>query len=150
SKLSYILYAIAERNLSNKLLSSGHHSSHSIRFVHQPTGSEDPYFTANFERMPRNPQQNESVILNVVIEPLNALHLVHVDWSLNGKQQLPVRMKLIQATDGDKIWQADLGFFQYGDKVEYTFVVVQDGGDSRSEVYGFKVRKWHALGKVIR
>lgn len=145
SKLSYILYAIVERNLNHKLQSGGQNSGSAIKFIHQPTGSDDPYVTANFERAPRYPQSNENVVLNLIIEPMNSQQLVNVVYSLNGKLQSPVRMKLAQAAEGDKLWQAEIGSFQQGDKVEYAFQVDQESRFIHSDGYEFIIREWQSL-----
>jgi alpha-D-xyloside xylohydrolase len=150
SKLSHILYAIAERNLGNKLQSGQKKIGSSIKFIHQPTGSDDPYFKANFERFPRYPQANENVVLHLVTEPLNPMQLILVEWSLGCQRQTPVRMKLVKAADGEKLWKADLGSFQLGDNVEYKFQLAQeDAAAACSDIYAFKVRQWQPLNHIL-
>ncbi|MEX2461976.1 MAG: TIM-barrel domain-containing protein [Paenibacillaceae bacterium] len=145
SKLSHILYAIAERNVSKKLQNNSQKNGSAIKFIHQPTGSDDPYFKANFERIPRYPQSNENVVLNLVTEPLNPQQNIKVEWSVGGQLQTSERMKLVQAPDGEKLWKAELGSFQLGDEVEYRFQLDQAGGVSCSDTYVFKVRQWLPL-----
>lgn len=145
SKLSTIIHSIAEQNLSKKLQSGQQNSGTALKFIHQPTGSDDPYYKANFERAPRYPQSNENVVLHVVTEPLNPQQQILVDWSLNGQSQISIRMKLAQAADGEKLWKSDLGTFQLGDQVEYRFQQAQEESHSYSETYAFKVSQWQAL-----
>ncbi|MFD2327831.1 TIM-barrel domain-containing protein [Cohnella sp. GCM10020058] len=112
---------------------------------HKPVGENDPYSTRNYERDPRHPEAGEQVWIRAHTIPFHADQQVHVVCHAEGKATADYRMTLAVSPDGERYWEACIGSFQDGRRVNYEFEVRFDNEIARSESYGFDVLSWHRL-----
>jgi alpha-glucosidase (family GH31 glycosyl hydrolase) len=147
--LSYVLYSIAQQSIDSNQHFAIADSSALMRFIHYPTGWDDPYFFENNERVPRYPEVGQEIILKMVTQPFEAEMRPFVELYLNGQLQPKVSMSLITSPDGERYWQAEIGSFYFGDDVVYKFVVDENDMYVQSTEYSFSVRRWQPLNRVL-
>lgn len=149
SYLSYILFAIADQNIEIKERQGAAAGTGKLLIIHNPSGLSNPYRAENYERYPGNPEVNDNVQLKAVTQPFDINQKVYVKYSVNNIEKEKLKMKLCVSQDGEKFWQADIGCFNFGDRVEYKFEVKYNSTVTKSILYAFDVRKWQSPGKVI-
>ena len=149
SYLSYVLYAIADNNINSKQRSS-HESTESIKTIHNPKGSENRYMNVNIGRCPYNPLSNDDVILKMITQPFDSNQKIRVEYSVNGNVLKNADMHLESSDEGEKYWEAGIGTFDFGDFVEYRFIVAADSVQTISETYSFSVMAWKPVGKITQ
>lgn len=150
SPLSYILFAIASHNLEIRVEGGVSDTSSKVVILHDPSGTDDPYFFNRNERFPRFPAQDEKVFVNIVTQPFQPAQLVYVECAVNGRANEPIKMEAVTSDKGEKYWQACLGSFQAFDQVEYGFKVLETKDTTTVPTYSFSVRNWVSLQQIIR
>ena len=81
---------------------------------HQPYAYDDLYSTQPTERMPRDPMEGDTVLINATSWPIESGQTVWITWTKNGVAQ-PVIGASWQYNDGNNsYWQASLGRFTPG------------------------------------
>jgi len=149
SPFSGIVYELARRSLLKENANPGA-SAAAIRFVHRPTGYDDPYVVLPGERFPRHPEAGDEVSVHLITQPHRQDQIVHVHVEVNGREGDPIRMEPDTAANGEARWSARLGTFGAGDAVKYRFSA--RGTDSEpaeeSAGYGFAVRTWQSFDRV--
>ncbi len=141
---SYILFAIAKRDIESKDYSRNH--SQSIMLKHIPCGFQNPYRKESYERLPNYPVEGDEVVLNLVAEPIRDNQNAYANYRV-GDRENRIKMQLVRADGGEEHYTASIGAFNYRDIVEYYFTV--DEEEVKSEVYSFSVRKWLPIGSLI-
>lgn len=149
SYLSYILFAIANQNIGIKERQGAGSETRKLLIIHHPCGLSNPYRAENYERYPRNPEVNDNVRLKMITQPFDINQKAFVHYSVNNKEIEKAEMKLYTSEEGERFWQADIGSFSFGDRVEYKFQVSDNLTVTESMPYTFDIREWRAPGKVI-
>ena len=116
---------------------------------HQPYAYDDLYSTQPTERMPRDPMEGDTVLINATTWPIESGQTVWITWTKNGVAQ-PVIGASWQYNDGNNsYWQASLGRFTRGDRIEY---LVHANEDSANEQvigpFSFLVISWSTVTGV--
>ena len=116
---------------------------------HQPYAYDDLYSTQPTERMPRDPMEGDTVLINATSWPIESGQTVWITWTKNGVAQ-PVIGASWQYNDGNNsYWQASLGRFTRGDRIEY---LVHANEDSANEQvigpFSFLVISWSTVTGV--
>jgi alpha-glucosidase (family GH31 glycosyl hydrolase) len=146
---------------------------------HRPLGFEAPYTHGPDERFPRWPQAGQPVSLGLTVPLNDEPEQVYCLWRLNGAVQpaLPLRKLGLaprqaspflavsplneagleaalevargKGEESQLCWEAGIGPFVFGDRVEYTFSTSPQG-DPVSENYefSFETRAWQKLQLV--
>ncbi|HEX7714834.1 MAG TPA: hypothetical protein VF531_12540, partial [Bacillota bacterium] len=83
SYLGYVLYAIAQLNIRSKEAMTID-SSESIKIIHMPKGTENPYLRETAARYPHHPEKDDIVVLKMITQPLILSQEAYVEYSLNG------------------------------------------------------------------
>lgn len=148
SYLSYILFAIAKQNIGIKEHQGAGSETGKFLIIHNPSGLNNPYRAENYERYPRNPEANDTVRLKMVTQSFDTNQKAYVDYSVNDKEKEKLEMKLSTSQEGEKFWQADIGSFNFGDRVEYKFEVRDNSTVTESMLYTFDVREWRSPGEI--
>ncbi len=149
SHLSYVLYAIANRNIAYKE-QAGFKSTGCIDILHSVEGTRNKYLRGDTERYPNHPIEGDSVFLRMITQPFNISQQAYVEYSLNGIPQEKVKMKVETSREGEKYWEACIGHFAFGDEVEYRFAVQAENLETFSPKYQFIARGWKSVGVITR
>ncbi|MDI4647264.1 TIM-barrel domain-containing protein [Cohnella hashimotonis] len=112
---------------------------------HKPVGENDPYSSRNYERDPRHPEAGEPVWIRAHTIPFHADQHVCVIRHVEGEAPQEYPMRLAASPDGERYWEASIGSFQDGRRVNYEFEARFDNEIARSGSYGFDVLRWHRL-----
>ena len=116
-----------------------------LAILHQPTGTDAPYFAGPDERLPRDPIGGDMVGIGFLTQPGRAAGDVRLFWTRNGRPQTPIQGRPVaQGNDADR-WLCELGVLEAGDTVEYWMIAT--GGERRAETerYRFGVRRQRRL-----
>src|SRR5215213_180362 len=119
-----------------------------LAILHQPTGTDAPYFAGPDERVPRDPIGGDMVGIGFLTQPGHAASDVRLHWTRNGRPQTPLQGRPVaQGNDADR-WLCELGVLEAGDTVEYWMVAT--GGEQRAETerYRFGVRRQRRLAGI--
>lgn len=151
SDLASTLYAIASLALQTALKKEIDGSSEErIHMLHTPTGTDDPYVYAPHERAPRYPQAEELVHVSMTTVPFHpTTQQAWVEYRINGGDWYTSRIELEPSKQGEQVWKSALGRFQFAEKIEYRFKVVEGEAEQYSELYAFQVRAWKELGQIV-
>ena len=147
SYLGYVLYAIAQLNIRSKEAMTID-SSESIKIIHMPKGTENPYLRETAARYPHHPEKDDIVVLKMITQPLILSQEAYVEYSLNGNSQKRITMEVETGAAGDRYWKAGIGPFDVGDHVEYRFIVKTDDTQVTSKAENFTVRAWQPVGDI--
>ncbi len=148
SYLSYILYGIARTNIGLKE-KIGIRSDESICFIHNGAGNGNPYKKENTVRIPANPVKGEQVVVRMITQPFNQGQKAYIDYRRNDGGFERVAMKVEDSHDGERYWTVNLPDFEFGDLVEYRFVVEDGEIMAESESYQFDVRDWMPVERIL-
>lgn len=119
-----------------------------LSILHQPTGTDAPYFAGSDERMPRDPIGGDMVGIGFLTQPGHVANDVHLFWTRNGREQTPIQGRpLAQGNDADR-WLCELGVLEAGDHVEYWMVATGDEQHAQTERFQFNVRCWRRLAAI--
>ncbi|GAB6086564.1 glycoside hydrolase family 31 protein [Alkaliphilus crotonatoxidans] len=118
-----------------------------IQIIHTPFGNGSPYEALKTERVPREPQAGEQVKVYVQIWP--ELPGIKVDAVVKtNHRQYKVCCQPIER-DGERLWEATLGNFDFDETVTYQLVVVDDKQVVETgEVYTFQPFKVNGLAAI--
>jgi alpha-D-xyloside xylohydrolase len=144
--LECILYLIAQLNIAEKEKHEGARGN-GVEIIHSPEGTGNRYITEPFQRIPVYPLENESVAVRMLTQPMSAAQTAYVECSVDGNIN-KINMKLRTSGEGENYWEAEIGGFSFGERVEYRFIVEDGAEKAVSEQYGFTVRKWAPAGRV--
>jgi len=118
-----------------------------VNIVHNPYGTDAPYFVGPDERIPRDPVGGDMVGAGFLTQPGGAAESVQLCWTRNGRPQPPILGRPVaQGSDADR-WLCELGVVEAGDTVEY-WIVAGDGQTIESPRYSFIARRWRRLAQV--
>lgn len=144
SKFSTILDNIAINIINNR----GEVNKGEITIIHEPHGSDDPYYYSNRERSPRSPVEGENIKIKAVILPYGTTYDVDILLNINnGKKKQIIPMKLF-SDDGEDYYKAEIGSFKSGDKITYSISAKNKKNMVRSKEYSFeplKVIKFNSI-----
>ena len=116
---------------------------------HDPYGDDDLYTVQESERYPRDPKAGEQVFIKMNTWPIEPGQAVWVEWSRNGTPQTPIGAAWKYNSSSDTYWEAALGSFNKGDRIEYTVYANQNGANTKSAgPYQFTVTDWESLTKI--
>lgn len=105
---------------------------------HIPNGLNDPYQHFQYERYPRDPQEDDLVIIKAEIITESSLDEVLLEWKLNNTKQQPIYGKLIKDfVNENEYYQFEIGRFKVGDKINYQIEVFSGNENYRSEIFSF-------------
>ncbi|MEF2966027.1 TIM-barrel domain-containing protein [Paenibacillus sp. M1] len=151
SLLADAVCAIADEALNKALQGDANaEGGGTVSMLHEPTGTDDPYIYAPHERSPRYPEAGELVFVRMATLPLHPeSQTVMVEYRVNGGEIERLPMKLVTAGEGEKVWEAALGRFAFGQAADYRFVVEEGGETAVSESYSFTVRSWTGLCEPV-
>ena len=122
--------------------------SERLTFVHNPTGTDAPYFAGPDERVPRDPIGGDMVGIGFLTQPGLVASDVRLHWTRNGRPQTPIQGRPVaQNPDADR-WLCDLGVLEAGDTVEYWMAA--SGGEQRAETerYRFGVGRLRRISAI--
>jgi len=116
--------------------------------LHQPTGTDAPYYAGPDERVPRDPIGGDMVGIGFLTQPGRAASDVRLFWSRNGRPQTPLQGRPVaQGNDADR-WLCELGVLEAGDTVEYWMVATGNEQRAETERYRFGVRRQRRLAGI--
>ncbi|MBB6673515.1 glycoside hydrolase family 31 protein [Cohnella nanjingensis] len=144
SPFASLLDAIARGTLAFK--QRGGAAGGGVRFLHEPTGTEDPYLFYVNERQPRHPLADELVRVRAVTQPFRPEQRTYAQYRAEGGAWQTVPMRIGRSPEGESYWEAALGRFALGERVEYRFGI--EGEESASGTYAFRPRQWLPLGEL--
>ncbi|WP_192929829.1 glycoside hydrolase family 31 protein [Alkaliphilus serpentinus] len=142
--LSTILMAIVEEVLYKKENISG-----DLTIIHCPKGTSDPYYTSLHERSPRIPTDTEEVVINAEINPSFGEYTLQLEFSKNNQPPMEVKM-IKEGTDaGGEYYRANIGRFDFGEKVTYKITAEGSGKLTSSEEFSFNTARWFDCNGII-
>lgn len=148
SSIAYIFYAMAELNIAEK--ESGQNTSGSaVQIIHNPEGTGNKYMCETIQRVPIYPEENESVFIRMITQPLHLVREAYLSYKVNGVAQSKLKMEFETSKDGERYWEANIGSFSYGETIQYYFCVVTEDEQMTSSSFGFTVRKWVPIGEKV-
>lgn len=132
-----ILSAIAEYIINQKENQDG-----DLKIIHVPTGTSDPYYSAQHERVPRLPCAGEPVKINAEVLPFYGDYTVRLEYSINGKSTNIIDMKKITSDNKAEYYSADIGSHKFGDYISYRISAITDERHIQSESFLYRTAKW--------
>ncbi|WP_019537298.1 TIM-barrel domain-containing protein [Paenibacillus ginsengihumi] len=147
SPLAEAIFEIAEEALKKALQGREKAPDRpSVSLLHEPAGTNDPYVYAPHERSPRHPEEGQLVFVRASTLPFRPQsQTVWVEFRIGDGAYTRLPMRLAATPEGEKIWEAALGRFAFGQTVHYRFEAQEGGEKVVSEVYSFSVRAWTGL-----
>jgi hypothetical protein len=123
---------------------------------HSPLGYENIYPDReleiplnNCEREPRDPVENESVIINFKTSPIFNKQECFVDVVINSLVEKTIRADFQYNNASESYWKADIGKFSKGDSVGYSLRInFNDNESTKSNGYNFIIYGWDYLTEV--
>jgi len=116
---------------------------------HNPYGMDDLYESDDTERYPKDPKAGEKVYIKGTTWPVEWGQSVWVGYKLNGVWQKDVGADWKYNSDSNSYWEAAIGPFNKGDKVEYTVFANKDGQNQKaSNTSTFTVTDWETADSV--
>ncbi|MBU1094922.1 MAG: hypothetical protein KKB34_00445 [Bacteroidetes bacterium] len=123
---------------------------------HSPLGYENIYPDReleiplnNCEREPRDPVENESVIINFKTSPIFNKQECFVDVVINSLVEKTIRADFQYNNANESYWKADIGKFSQGDSVGYSLRInFNDNENIKSNGYNFITYGWDYLTEV--
>lgn len=143
--LAVLLHAIAARSIAAK--QSDGAGERRVQFLHEPIGTGDPYYHYAYERLPREPLAGDFVRVRTVTQPFRPDQRITLNVRVNGGPVTTERMAISRTADGEMCWEAALGRFAFGDRVDYWFECADDG--SVSDVFSFRARAWLPISQPV-
>jgi len=116
---------------------------------HNPYGMDDLYTTDDTQRYPKDPIAGEKVYIKGTTWPIEWGQSVWVGYKKNGEWQKDVGADWKYNADNNTYWEAAIGPFNKGDKIEYTVFANKDGQNQKaSNTYSFTVTDWEIVDSV--
>lgn len=119
------------------------------RIVHRPYGNENRYVHENFERLPHDPKEGESVVIKAMAWPYKPNILPYLHYTVNGIRADDIVGKFVKDENGE-YYEWEIGPFKKFDTVDY-YIYMNDLS-LKSENYSFNVwgvRSAVSVEKVI-
>lgn len=128
-----------------------------LSIIHSPLGNEQPYFQQPFERFPRYPRHNQTVMVGAVIEPVDGGEHVDLLWrrhpAVDSTEETALRYTdfemipavCIGASDSignsgcDRYWMAALPGMPGGTQIMYRFRVSSGTQHKETELFHYTV-----------
>ena len=116
---------------------------------HVPLGIEDPYKPQPWERHPRIPKANESVVVHAVTLPQGEVAAVTVFGHVTGRGDLMIAARRADFEGEGDLWEAELPAQPAGAEVSYWFEALVSNGESiRSQEYAYSPIDSYSLRRV--
>jgi alpha-glucosidase (family GH31 glycosyl hydrolase) len=120
---------------------------------HTPLGYENIYrdretdvTLADCEREPRDPVENDNVLIKFKTSPIFNKQECFVDVIVNGQPVKTYRADFQYNHSGESYWKADIGKFTKDDSVQYRLSInYGDNGNTKSNNYDFIAYGWDYL-----
>src|SRR5215831_12949183 len=111
--------------------------------THNPTGRDDLYRPDPNERFPRDPMAGDTVYIKVMTAPVEPGQTVWLTWTRNGEVQAPVGAQFSYNRGNQSFWQAAIGPFARGDRIEYSVHANENAANEKViGPFGFSVTGW--------
>lgn len=117
---------------------------------HDPYGMEHPYEYGPVERIPRDPEAGQPVILGAITWPPGAAEAVWVSWIREGSQQSwEAEGRWLKDNQECSYWQIELPLFARGEMITYRVHARKGKLKLDSKAFSFFVSGWCRVGEVV-
>jgi alpha-glucosidase (family GH31 glycosyl hydrolase) len=127
-----------------------------VNIQHTPLGYENLYLDrevdislSNCEREPRDPVENEDVLIKFITSPIFNKQECFVDVIVNGQPVKNIRAEFQNNHSGESYWKANIGKYAKDDAVTYNLRINYNDNENKKSVdYNFITYGWDYLTNV--
>lgn len=121
-----------------------------LGLIHQPYGVEHPYQQELYERFPRQPIEDEPVLLGAATWPAESAEQVWVMWFEDGSPlEREVQGEWVKDQAEQSCWKITLPAFRRGQTIHYRIYAADSEQTIHSETFSFTTAGWVPVGEIL-